>query len=138
MTHNERAVALFSPTAGNEKPLVIQAVSGQQARLTEWQNSNGTPMAFVSNTGRIFTMAGSESLPGVGNAADTDTGMFFPAQDAVGWTVGGTLAMRLDQAGLSLGDRPIADVEDPTGPQDAATKSYVDSQIQALRDELSG
>ncbi|TDD72744.1 hypothetical protein E1262_02520 [Jiangella aurantiaca] len=135
-TVDERAVALVSAGAENEKPLVIQSVHGQQARLTEWQDPAGQPMAFVSNLGRIYAFAGTEGLPGVGNARDTDTGMYFPAQDTVGWTVGGRVAMRLDESVLAVHDRPIVGVADPDGPQDAATKNYVDSQIQALRKEL--
>lgn len=115
---------------------VIQSVHGQQARLTEWQNPAGEPMAFVSNIGRIYAFAGSEGLPGVGNAQDTDTGMYFPAPDTVGWSVGGQAAMRLDESALALHDRPVVGVADPEGPQDAATKAYVDRQIDALREEL--
>ncbi|WP_162605738.1 hypothetical protein, partial [Jiangella aurantiaca] len=134
LADDPRALVLVSSSQPSDKPLVVQGVADQAERLTEWQNADGGPVAFVSSAGRMFSDSGTASTPAFGNAADTRTGMFFPAAGSVAWTVDGAMAMRLTSSGLVMGNRAIGDVADPIAPQDVATKSYVDSQIQAMRE----
>ena len=45
--------------------------------------------------------AGTAALPGLTTTGDTNTGIYFPAADTLGFTTGGTERMRISSAGLS-------------------------------------
>ena len=59
----------------------------------------------------------------------TDDGV---ADGKVEITVDGNLMVTVGPANISAESHRIVDVTDPSGPQDAATKNYVDDQIDAL------
>jgi hypothetical protein len=75
-------------------------------------NINGTVGATTANTGAFTTLsatgvttvqAGTAAAPAITTSGDTNTGIFFPAADAVAATVGGTEGMRLTSTGLGIG-----------------------------------
>jgi hypothetical protein len=64
----------------------------------------GTTPTFT--TSALFP-AGTMSAPGISVSGDTNTGIYFPAADTIGFVEGGVEAMRLDAAGnLGLGVTP--------------------------------
>jgi len=66
----------------------------------------GTSPTFT--TSAIFP-AGTVGAPGITTTGDTNTGIYFPAADTIGFVEGGTESMRLDAAGnLGLGVTPSA------------------------------
>jgi len=66
----------------------------------------GTTPTFT--TSALFP-AGTLSAPGISVSGDTNTGIYFPAADTIGFVEGGVEAMRLDASGnLGLGVTPSA------------------------------
>jgi len=66
----------------------------------------GTSPTFT--TSAIFP-AGTVGAPGITTTGDTNTGIYFPAADTIGFVEGGVEAMRLDASGnLGLGATPSA------------------------------
>jgi hypothetical protein len=87
-------------------------------------NINGTVGATTANTGAFTTLsasgvttvqAGSAAAPAITTSGDTNTGLFFPAADAVATTVGGTEGMRLTSTGLGIGTSSPATKLDVVG-----------------------
>ena len=65
--------------------------------------ASGTLQGPVGPTGSFATIsAGSAAAPSIAPAADTNTGMFFPAADTIAFAEGGTEAMRIDSGGNVL------------------------------------
>jgi len=52
-----------------------------------------------SFTGQVSLADGTESLPSLTNTGDTNTGVYFPAADAVSVSTGGSERMRIDASG---------------------------------------
>lgn len=50
-------------------------------------------------TGTVSLPDGSASAPSITNTGDTNTGIFFPAEDTIAFSEGGTEAMRIDSSG---------------------------------------
>ena len=79
-----------------------------------FQNSVGTEYARFDSTG-VFQLAnpssfaaGTAALPSITATGDTNTGIFFPAADTIGFSEGGTEAMRINSSGqLDLVNNPI-------------------------------
>jgi hypothetical protein len=61
--------------------------------------SIGTPSDATITNAKLALTAGSAGTPTISTAADTDTGIFFPAADTIAFTEGGTEAMRITSAG---------------------------------------
>ena len=59
----------------------------------------GTPSDATVTNAKLALTAGSASTPTISIAADTNTGMFFPAADTIAFTEGGSEAMRIDSDG---------------------------------------
>ena len=65
--------------------------------------ASGTLQGPVGPAGSFATIsAGSAAAPSIAPAADTNTGMFFPAADTIAFAEGGTEAMRIDSGGNVL------------------------------------
>lgn len=71
-------------------------------------NINGTVGATTATTGKFTTLeatgvttvqAGTVSLPAITTTGDTNTGIFFPAADTIGFACGGTEDFRVDGNG---------------------------------------
>lgn len=71
-------------------------------------NINGTVGATTASTGAFTTLsatgvttvqAGTAALPAITTSGDTNTGIFFPAADTIGFSEGGVEAMRINASG---------------------------------------
>jgi len=60
----------------------------------------GTPSDATVTNAKLALTAGSAGTPTISTAADTNTGIFFPAADTIGFAEGGTEVMRIDSSGL--------------------------------------
>jgi hypothetical protein len=58
--------------------------------------------ATLSSTDPLVFPAGTASLPAVTTTGDTNTGIFFPAADTIGFAEGGSERMRIDSSGNLL------------------------------------
>jgi len=71
-------------------------------------NSAGTEYARFNSTGNFQLVnpttfpAGTVSLPSITATGDTNTGLYFPAADTIGFVEGGVEAMRIDSSGNVL------------------------------------
>jgi hypothetical protein len=64
----------------------------------------GVDRLVINSSGQLETgIAGTAAAPSFTRTGDTNTGIFFPAADAVAATVGGTEGMRLTSTGLGIG-----------------------------------
>ena len=61
--------------------------------------SIGTPSDATVTNAKLALTAGSAGTPTISPAADTNTGIFFPAADTIGFAEGGAEAMRIDSSG---------------------------------------
>jgi hypothetical protein len=59
----------------------------------------GTPSDGTITNAKLALTAGSAGTPTISTAADTNTGIFFPAADTIGFAEGGTEVMRIDSDG---------------------------------------
>jgi hypothetical protein len=64
--------------------------------------SIGTPSDGTVTNAKLALTAGSAGTPTISPAADTNTGIFFPAADTIGFAEGGTEVMRIDSSGNLL------------------------------------
>ena len=62
----------------------------------------GTPSDATVTNAKLALTAGSAGTPAISIAADTNTGIFFPAADTIGFAEGGTEVMRIDSTGNVL------------------------------------
>ena len=58
-----------------------------------------TPSDATVTNAKLALTAGSAGTPTISPAADTNTGIFFPAADTIGFAEGGTEVMRIDSDG---------------------------------------
>jgi hypothetical protein len=69
---------------------------------------------------------GLNSVPSFSFTNDTNTGMYLPSTDTLGFTAGGTLRFSVGTAALTS-TLPLTLPADPTAALEAATKQYVDA-----------
>jgi hypothetical protein len=71
--------------------------------------TNSTTAITVDSSQRAAFVAGTEALPAITTAGDTNTGVFFPAADTIAFSEGGTETMRLTSTGaVSFGSSGTA------------------------------
>ena len=87
----ESAGSQISLNVGN---VTILTASSSGLTLTPTSNVN----INVSSSTLAFG-AGSVSLPSITTSGDTNTGLFFPAADTIGFVEGGVEAMRINSSG---------------------------------------
>ena len=75
-------------------------------------DDNATSTAITINSSeQVEFTDGTASLPSITNVGDEDTGMFFPGNNLVGFSAGGSEKMRLNSTGLGIGtSNPIRDL----------------------------
>ena len=67
----------------------------------------GTPSDATVTNAKLALTAGSAGTPTISPAADTNTGIFFPAADTIGFAEGGTEVMRINSNGdVGIGIAP--------------------------------
>jgi hypothetical protein len=116
---------VMSAIQAADVPTLNQSTTGSAATLTTGRNINGTSFngsadITTANWGTARTLwgqsvngsanitapllpaAGTAALPAFSTSGDTNTGVFFPAADTIGFAVGGTDAIRINSTGLIL------------------------------------
>lgn len=86
--------------AASDTPLILKGVSSQSGRYMQVQNSGGTQLMFINNTGAIFVANGSTTTPGLGFANDVGSGFYRVAASTIGMTINGTQVLRFDNSGI--------------------------------------
>jgi len=99
------------PTTG------VTVVAGESA-VCAWNGSDFIKISNTSGAGAFTTLsvtdvatfsAGTAALPAITTTGDTNTGIFFPAADTIGFSEGGVEAARIDASGnFGLGVTPSA------------------------------
>jgi hypothetical protein len=98
------------------KMAVTNTSSGASSKLLDLTVSGATTGSFTvdksgnaSASGVLTLGAGTVGAPSVTTTGDTNTGIYFPAADTIGFVEGGVESMRLDASGnLGLGVTPSA------------------------------
>jgi len=104
---NASTTAGVVTTADTSGVLNIQT-AGTTA-VTVDASQNVTLAGTLTTTGVTTVQAGTAAAPAITTTGDTNTGIFFPAADTIGFSEGGAEAMRLDSAGnMGLGVTPSA------------------------------
>jgi len=60
------------------------------------------PLAGGTMTGALIVTDGSASAPSIGNSGDTNTGIYFPADDQLGLVIGGSRKLLASSAGITV------------------------------------
>ena len=88
--------------------LIVTANGTQTANILEWQNSSGTPLGYVNNTGRLFLNLGTDitnqfigSL--AGNTTTTGTGLIGIGHKALNVVTNG-------ESNVAIGSYPLSAV----------------------------
>lgn len=87
-------------------------------------------LPFSSST-TITSALGTVGAPSYTFSGDTNTGVYSPGADQIALSTNAVARLTIDAAGLVTVAGRIAGVTNPTGAQDAATKSYVDTATSA-------
>ena len=94
------------PIQPSDVALSAAAAAAAQASATSAGQSevaaagSAAAAAAITGSGNGLFPNGSESAPSVSAASDTNTGMYFPSPDTVGWATGGVLRMLLNSTGM--------------------------------------
>jgi len=83
------------------------------------ENSAGTAALTIINNGQLRVGAGSVSLPVISaglNSSDTDTGIYFPAADAIAFATNAVRRVRMDNTGVGIQVDPAAWIHLSTDP----------------------
>jgi hypothetical protein len=114
--------------------------------------------ATLSSTDPLVFPAGTVSLPAITTTGDTNTGIFFPAADTIGFAEGGVEAMRINSSGnvgigtsSPIGDLSIVDSTSSSGVEiqpeittntnrianyDRANSNYINFRLDALTQQF--
>jgi hypothetical protein len=88
----------------------------------------GTPSDATVTNAKLALTAGSAGTPTISPAADTNTGIFFPAADTIGFAEGGTEVMRIDSDGeVGIGTTT------PSAPLSFADSAGTAGQINKIK-----
>ena len=104
------AVAKAVPADGDEFALADSAASFAIKKLS-WSDAKTTLKVWhdTTNFSKLTVDAGTASLPSITTTGDTNTGLFFPAVDTLGFTTNGVERLRVDSSGkIGIGVTPGA------------------------------
>lgn len=129
---------LYLPLAGGE---ITGVVTVTDAASLDFKNAGGTAVGRIEMNGDQFGFTDTSGF--IGFAINTATNA-MAVNNLLGDVVFTTNAgnVRVEPVGgglfhvkttLDMFTNPINNVVDPTNPQDAATKSYVDAEIKGVR-----
>lgn len=93
-------VTIQSQAVG-DTPLILKGIASQSGRYFQVQNSSGTQLLFINNTGSIFVANGSATTPGISFANDVGSGIYRISSAVLGLSISGTQVGQLDANGLS-------------------------------------
>jgi len=101
---NELLKVSATASAVNEVTLANAATGGAPALSATGGDTNIGIALTPKGTGGVVFPAGAVGTPAITTTGDTNTGIFFPAADTIGFSEGGAEAMRITSAGdLLLG-----------------------------------
>jgi hypothetical protein len=116
--------------------MVINQANGSPAFITGSVGVGTTlPDALLSVTGTASFGDGTAALPSIAHFGDTDTGMFFPLVNTIGFSVNESEAMRINANGrLLIGDTTARNVNNISGT--GATSPYI--QLSGTSESRAG
>jgi len=86
----------LTPNASGTGNFTIASPNSNTDRTLTLPDATGT----INTSGAVNEVpAGTASAPSIYSTGDTNTGIFFPAADTIGFTEGGAEAMRIDSSG---------------------------------------
>jgi len=100
---NELLKLTATASAVNELTLANAATGGAPVLSATGGDTNIGIALTPKGTGGVVFPAGAVGTPAITTTGDTNTGIFFPAADAVAAAVGGAEGMRLTSTGLGIG-----------------------------------
>jgi hypothetical protein len=100
---NELLKLTATASAVNELTLANAATGGAPVLSATGGDTNIGIALTPKGTGGVVFPAGAVGTPAITTSGDTNTGIFFPAADAVAAAVGGAEGMRLTSTGLGIG-----------------------------------
>ena len=107
-------------TGDTNGTLVIQT-NGTTVAATFGTDQSLTLVGALTTSGATTFAAGSAAAPSITTTGDTNTGVFFPAADTIGFSEGGAEAMRISSGNLMVGTTSSSGLI--TGVQ-ASTSAY--------------
>jgi hypothetical protein len=96
---NELLKVSATTSAVNEVTLANAATGGNPVLSATGGDTNIGITLTPKGTGGIVFPAGAVGTPSITTTGDTNTGIFFPAADTIGFAEGGAEAMRIDSSG---------------------------------------
>ena len=96
---NELLKVSATASAVNELTLANAATGGAPVLSATGGDTNIGIGLTPKGTGGVVFPAGAVGTPSITTTGDTNTGIYFPAADTIGFTEGGAEAMRIDSSG---------------------------------------
>ena len=93
----------ISASAIGNKALIAKGFLGQTANILEVQDSVGTSLVSVGNTGALKATSGTIGAPGYAFSADTTTGLYIPAAGQLAASVAGTRSLWISNGSTGIG-----------------------------------
>jgi hypothetical protein len=131
-------LTIAAPNTNTNRTLTLPDDTG--TIVTNSGNQAGSFTTLAASSTATFA-AGTAGAPSITTTGDTNTGIFFPAADTIGFAEGGAEAMRLDSDGdVGIGKSTITaklDVQrtsgttEPIGRFEAAVGSYTGTSLIA-------
>jgi hypothetical protein len=115
------------------------AMAGDTSGQLELKTNNGTTAVTIDTSQRAAFVAGTAALPAITTTGDTDTGIYFPSANIIGFTKGGIEAMRIVQ-GVDAGSRGVLLIngtDQSQSPMVQITGSAADYNLLTIKQTLT-
>jgi DNA-binding cell septation regulator SpoVG len=99
---NEEIIFTTTASAVNELTIANAATGNAPEIAATGDDTNIDLRLNTKGTGGVVFNAGAVGTPSITTTGDTNTGIFFPAADTIGFAEGGTERMRIDSDGNVL------------------------------------